>query len=78
MIAFDVRTGPKEIIRDEENGFLINAEDDDSMVDSIVRLLSDRQLRIKMSEAAKDSVQEFKLKNVLLLWNKLLLQLSKQ
>ena len=72
MIAFDVRTGPNEIIRDGENGFLIDAEDDDSMVDSIVRLLSDRQLRIKMSEAAKDSVQEFKLRNVLLLWDKLL------
>lgn len=72
MIAFDVRTGPKEIIRDGENGFLIHAEEDDAMVEAITRLMEDRQLRIRMSRASAESVQGFKLKNVLQLWDDLL------
>lgn len=72
MIAFDVRTGPKEIIRNGENGFLINAKEDDEMVDAIVRLMHDKQLRIRMSKAAEESIQEFRLNNVLRLWNDLL------
>ena len=55
MIAFDVRTGPKEIIRNGENGFLINSEDDDGMVDAIVKLMNNQQLRIKMSKASSIS-----------------------
>ncbi len=72
MIAFDVRTGPKEIIRNGENGFLINSEDDDGMVDAIVKLMNNQQLRIKMSKASSISVQRFRLRNILQIWERLL------
>ena len=72
MIAFDVKTGPKEIIRTGENGYLINAEDDNAMVDTIVKLMNDRQLRIKMARVSGESVQGFRLKNILHLWKTLL------
>ena len=78
MVAFDVKTGPKEIIKDGENGFLIDPQEDDAMVNAIARLMNDRQLRISMSGVSRDSVQKFRLKNVLQLWNTLLNQTHDQ
>ena len=72
MIAFDVQTGPKEIIRDGINGFLIDETDDESMVNAIVLLLKNRVLREKMSYEAKNSVQCYQLDKVLSLWNDIL------
>ncbi len=78
MVAFDVKTGPKEIIKDGENGFLIDPQEDDAMVNAIARLMNDRQLRISMSGVSRDSVQKFRLKNILQLWNTLLNQTHDQ
>lgn len=72
MVAFDVKTGPKEIVRDGVNGFLINAEDNDAMINAIEKLLNDRQMRIRMSNASRKSAQRYRLINVLQLWKEML------
>ncbi len=64
--------GTREMITDQENGFLVEVGDVDQMVDRILLLLSDDVLRKRMCLKAKETVNRFswdrsidKLENVL-------------
>lgn len=72
MLAFDVKTGPGEIIENGINGYLINEEDDSRMITSINNLLQDRNLRRKMSVNARNKANQYKLESILKKWYELL------
>lgn len=72
LVSFDIPTGPNEIIKDGENGFLIDRQDDERMVACINRLISDPQLRQTMSENAYRMVQQFDLDSIIEQWCKIL------
>ncbi len=59
LVAFDVATGPKEIITDGKNGFICDPKDDAAMIDRIKRLIADPALRSAMSEQSRATVQGF-------------------
>jgi glycosyltransferase involved in cell wall biosynthesis len=49
-----------EIIHDGVNGFLVQAGQSEALIDAVVRLFTDRKLRVRMGDAAAASVaQEF-------------------
>lgn len=68
MISFDVFTGPSEIIEDGTNGFLCPDADEEAMENRILRLFSDRELRLKMSEESRASAQELRLDRIAPQW----------
>lgn len=72
LVSFDIPTGPNEIIVDGENGFLINAKDDQRMIACINRLIEDENLRKSMSEKAYQMVQKFSLNDILDQWCEIL------
>lgn len=69
MISYDVLTGPSEIIDDGENGFLCPASDEASVKEKIIRLFSDRELRVKMSENSRKTAQKLRIDRIVEQWN---------
>ena len=47
-----------EIVRDQRTGFLVAKNDPRALADSILKLLRDQELRVKMGRAARDIVYE--------------------
>ena len=59
MVSFDISTGPKEIIDDGVNGFLVLRDDVDGMVAKLETLINDDELRNKFSASAKHKARSF-------------------
>lgn len=59
IISYDCDTGPRDIIRDGENGFLIKNRDQDLFVKRMLELSRDNQLRLNMQEKAIKNLEKF-------------------
>ena len=68
IVSFDIETGPNEIIKQGENGFLIEKENQDDMIEKICLLMEDSSLREKMSEKAIESVKIFDMDEIIERW----------
>ena len=71
LVSFDIETGPDEIIRDGENGYLIEAFDQPAMIRRIEELIHNRELRLMMSGNSRESSREFNLETILHQWQQL-------
>ena len=67
-ISFDVITGPSEIIRDGENGYLIPMYDKKLFADKLVAMMKDSDIRDKFSRNAQLDIEKFKKQNILCRW----------
>lgn len=72
LVAFDIMTGPSDIIDDGINGFLIAPFDLDAMAEKIAQLTDNPTLRQKYSENAKIGMEKFDKSNILQTWAQLL------
>ena len=71
-VAFDVKTGPSDIIENEKSGFLVADNDLQGYADKLMLLMRDENLRQNFGTKAKQIVSEkFSQKTVLELWQKL-------
>ena len=61
LISFDILTGPNEIIRDGENGYLIDPFSKEAMIACVNKLISDSALRANMSKYGKNDCGRFRL-----------------
>ncbi len=71
-VAFDVPYGPRNIIKDNVNGYLIEPFDVDTMASKICELIESVELRKKFSENAENDLSKYSKDNVASLWKKLL------
>lgn len=71
-ISTDCPTGPSELITDGENGFLINLKNQKALENKLSILINNNELIETFSEAAKSSVQKFKVENVIKSWKKII------
>lgn len=67
-ISFDIITGPREILRDGENTFLIKCYDTDAMADKICYLIEHPEVRQRFSENMKLNVDEFRVSTIRQKW----------
>lgn len=72
-ISFDCATGPREIIRDGIDGFLVPPNDQKSLVATLDRFLSTKDIRNKLGQAAQDVLVRFSLDTIMKKWEKLFL-----
>lgn len=72
LIAFDIPTGPSEIIDDKVNGYLIKDGDLDQMKKAILTLVNDKDERIRLSENSEVNLQKYAKDRVLTKWYDLL------
>ncbi|TKX32071.1 glycosyltransferase family 4 protein [Campylobacter estrildidarum] len=72
-IAFDINTGPSDIIDNEKSGFLIKDGDLNEFANKLCLLMDDENLRKEFGKNAKAKVEEnFNKEKVMQQWNKIL------
>ncbi|MDO4707988.1 MAG: glycosyltransferase family 4 protein [Porphyromonadaceae bacterium] len=74
-VAFDCPNGPRDIICDGEDGFLLPMGDTQGFVDRLSRLIEDRELYERLSRQAVCSAQRFAQERVFPMWEQLFTQL---
>ena len=70
-IAYDCPCGPRAIIQNNENGFLIENGNIDSFVQKMELLIEDENLRIIMGKKAQESIKIYNLENIMQQWKSL-------
>ncbi|REG98463.1 glycosyltransferase family 4 protein [Flavobacterium aquicola] len=74
-IAYDCPSGPRVIIDDEVNGFLIEDGNSDLFVQKLELLIEDENLRFQMGKAAQESIKKYEIEGIMKKWDKLFLDL---
>lgn len=72
MISFDIMTGPKEIIVNDENGMLIPPYDCEQMALGIEKLIRNVELRKQYSDGTQKYLSKFDYKRILKEWKKVI------
>lgn len=68
MVAFDVPTGPDEIITNGKNGFICDSNDDNEMIERIRDLIERKEFRIAMSSASHENSIEYRIDRIIEEW----------
>lgn len=71
LISFDVDTGPREILEDGVDGYLIEPYDCEEYARKLALLMEDDALRMRMSEANPETIERFSEDRVYGLWCRL-------
>lgn len=72
LVAFDIMTGPSDIITNGINGYLIEPFDLDAMAEKLTALMDDEALRLQMSHNTSANMEKFSENHILTLWEALL------
>lgn len=70
-VAFDCPYGPSELIEDGKTGYLIPYDDDQMFMDKLSYLMRHPEIRRRMGEEARKSVERFSVESVMAKWKKL-------
>ncbi len=71
VVSFDCENGPRSLITDGENGFLIPAYDVDLFSKRLIQLINDEQLRVRMGESGLLKSQQYHISKIAQQWVKL-------
>ena len=71
VVSFDCENGPRNIIRDGQNGFLVQPFDVDIFAERLLTLIRDEELRQKMGAEARQSSLHYQIEDIALRWNSL-------
>ena len=74
-VSFDCPCGPRDIIQNGKNGFLIPPGDTDALADGIEKLIQDENSLRAMGDCAIHSIEKYKVENIASIWNSLFHQL---
>jgi glycosyltransferase involved in cell wall biosynthesis len=77
-VAYDCPVGPRSIIINNENGFLVEDGNIDSFVQKLELLIEDENLRIEMGKNAKNSISKYDLETIMQQWKSLFEELIKK
>jgi glycosyltransferase involved in cell wall biosynthesis len=78
IIAFDCETGPREMIDDGVNGFLVPLGQSDRFVEIMLSLVRDNLLLAKIKQNCTSSIERRSDRAILDKWNSLFNRLAKQ
>ena len=76
-VSFSCPHGPADIIKNEEDGFLVVKGHINSFAKNIIELIENYELRVKMGTKAKENVKRYAPDNVVPLWDELFKSLVK-
>ena len=72
VVSFDCPWGPRSIIEDGTDGFLVENGNVEAMADSISQLMNDASLRLSISQLGQQNVQRFNIEQIALRWKDIL------
>ena len=78
VVSYACPCGPKDIIRDGIEGFLVPPGDEAMLAERICQLIEDENLRRRMGVAAQERAKEFSLEKVIPMWTSLFEELVKE
>jgi len=70
-VAFDCPFGPRNIIRNEEDGLLIEYLNTQALADGICRLIEDENLRKQFGRKARENIKRFSKDEIMDKWSRL-------
>ena len=71
VVAFDCPSGPREIIENEKNGYLVDNRDKNAFAERLNSLMDSQDLRERMGQAAIDSSMRYAPEEIMPIWKKL-------
>lgn len=71
LVAFDVPVGPRSIIENGKNGYLVDYANKQQMADRIVGMLKEREALQKLGSNAKAMSEQYLASNIMPLWQQL-------
>jgi len=77
-ISFDCPRGPKDIINNNCNGFLIEVGKEEEFVEKVNLLIENEKMKIEMGQNAKNSISKYDLDVIMLQWKSLFENLVKE
>lgn len=77
-VAYDCPVGPRSIINNNKNGFLVEDGNIDSFVQKLELLIEDENLRIQFGKNAKNSSSKYDLDTIMQQWKSLFEELIKK
>ena len=75
-VSFDCPSGPADIIKDGEDGFLVEKENTEELAEKLITLIENQDLRKQMGIRAKENVKRFSAEKIVQEWDKLFKELS--
>lgn len=78
VVSFDFKCGPKDIIRQGENGLLVHNGDVDVLADAMMEVMADDDYRKMLSENAKAVVDTYSEQAVMARWLRLFEELTRK
>ena len=77
LVAFDSPYGPRNIIRDEEDGLLVDYLNPQALADGICRLIEDESLRKQFGARARENVLRYSKNTVMKQWEEFFKQITR-
>lgn len=71
VVSYACPCGPKDIITDGVDGFLVPVNDEKRLADRLCRLIKDEELRMKMGKAALQKAKQYSIENIIPQWMEL-------
>ncbi len=67
-VSFDSPCGPRTIIKDGEDGYLVEHLNSKALADGICKLMEDKELRSTMGRRARENILRFSRENIMQQW----------
>ncbi|MDR1743991.1 MAG: glycosyltransferase family 4 protein [Dysgonamonadaceae bacterium] len=68
IVSYTCKCGPRDIVTDGKDGFLVPEGDTDALADRIVKLMDDEVLRKQMGREARKNSERFSVEKVMKMW----------
>lgn len=78
VVAFDCENGPRNILTDGENGYLIPSFDVDAYAEKLIRLIQNEALRREIGANARKSSQRYAIDDIANQWKQLFEELDQE
>lgn len=78
VVSYACPCGPKDIIEDGKDGFLVEVNDEQTLAARINQLIEDEELRRQMSQAALQKSEKYKMERIIPMWMDLLEKLKRE
>jgi glycosyltransferase involved in cell wall biosynthesis len=78
LVAFDAPCGPKDVVRDGRNGFLVKTGDIAALADKIILLIESPDLRKTMGNTAEEMAKNYQVEKIMSRWEQLFKELMNE
>lgn len=78
IVSMTCKCGPRDVVTDGVDGFLVGDGDINGIADRICRLIEDSELRKSMGRAAREACERFAIDAVMTKWDKLFKEIANE